>query len=209
MATTDIPQIYTALMKFQGLIQVIPFDSVNPHFKNKYASLAAIVKACAPHMQTAGLCFTQTIDGLNIVTRVICANDGSEIVSTLALPIAPTANAQAIGSAITYMKRYAICAVLGIVGDDDDDGNLAQKAEPKQTPMPVIQPAKSPAALKLEALWSEFEKSPTDANLVEISKKVAQISLNSVAGFEAKAKAHINAILAAEVAAFNKLHDEL
>lgn len=50
-----------------------------------------------------------------------------------------TANAQSIGSAITYAKRYAFCAILGIVADDDEDaniasGNTAQKEQPKEQP---------------------------------------------------------------------------
>lgn len=50
-----------------------------------------------------------------------------------------TANAQSIGSAITYAKRYAFCAILGIVADDDEDaniasGNSAQKEQPKEQP---------------------------------------------------------------------------
>ena len=49
-----------------------------------------------------------------------------------------TADAQSIGSAITYAKRYAFCAILGIVADDDEDaniasGNTAQKEQPKKT----------------------------------------------------------------------------
>ena len=50
-----------------------------------------------------------------------------------------TADAQSIGSAITYAKRYAFCAILGIVADDDEDaniasGNTAQKELPKELP---------------------------------------------------------------------------
>lgn len=128
--------IWGKLAQFQKQVQIIGFDSVNPHFKNKYASLAAVVKACAPVLSENGLAFSQIFSGSDIITIVADTETGEKIESVLRLPVAETATAQQIGSAITYMKRYALCAILGVVGDDDDDGNEATKTPPAKAVQP-------------------------------------------------------------------------
>jgi len=143
--------IWGKLAQFQKQVQIIGFDSVNPHFKNKYASLAAVVKTCAPVLSENGLAFSQIFSGSDIITIVADTETGEKIESVLRLPVADTATAQQIGSAITYMKRYALCAILGVVGDDDDDGNEATKTHPAKQPQPEPKKELTPAA-KLAAI---------------------------------------------------------
>lgn len=138
--------IWGKLAQFQKQVQIIGFDSVNPHFKNKYASLAAVVKTCAPVLSENGLAFSQIFSGSDIITIVADTETGEKIESVLRLPVADTATAQQIGSAITYMKRYALCAILGVVGDDDDDGNEAAKTPPAKQPQPEPKKELTPAA---------------------------------------------------------------
>lgn len=202
-----IPLIYKALQTFQGLIQVVHFDTENPFFKSKYASFAGIVKAITPHMQVANLCFTQVMSGNDLITRVICAEDGSEVASVLNLPITATANAQGVGSALTYMKRYALCAILGIVGDADDDGNAATKEQSKDTELETLRAkvaayeardAKAKLDKAVTALWAKFTANPTEENKVAIAKEVAKLAPEKEAAFTTNADAHI-AKLAANV----------
>jgi len=199
------PKIYTSLMTLQGLIQVVPFDATNPHFKNKYASLAAIVRAITPHMQAAKLCFTQTVSDLVLTTRLISVEDGSEIVSSLTLPVGANANAQGIGSAITYMKRYALCAILGIVGDDDDDGNAATKVgetkisellaknQELEKELAAMKAKEAQAARNksLNDIWAKFEANPTQENADLLEKEVQELYPEKAQAFKDKAKLHI------------------
>lgn len=125
--------IYKKLADFQAQIHVVPFDKENPHFKSKFASLASVVKTCAPVLAKCGLAYSQIFVGGEIVTILADTETGEKIESIIRIPVAETANAQQIGSAVTYMKRYALLAILGVVGDDDD-GNQATTAAPEQKP---------------------------------------------------------------------------
>lgn len=119
-------ELYKALLKFQGLMKPVAKDATNPHFRNDYASLAAIVKAATPHLQACGLAFSQAIlEGNKLRTRVMHAESGEMEESTMDLnPI--KLDPQGVGSSATYGKRYALAAMLGIVSEDeDDDGEAA------------------------------------------------------------------------------------
>jgi len=201
MAETTIPKVYKSLMTLQGLIQVVSFDATNPHFKNRYASLAGIVKSIAPHMQIAGLCFTQTISELVLTTRLICAADGSEIVSTLALPVSANATSQMIGAAITYIKRYALCAILGIVGDDEDDGNTLSITNNEAKDLEIknlqseISGLKAVSKKQIEEatskLWAEFTSEPILDNRNRIANILTYLAPEKVESFTQKADAQI------------------
>lgn len=121
-------EIAAALAKAQAEMSNPTFDSQNPHFKNRFASLAAVRNAVVPALARNGICLTQ-----NIVTReneVACTTtlthaSGQQMVfGPLVLP-ASKADAQGFGSAATYARRYSMMAVAGVVGDDDDDAEAA------------------------------------------------------------------------------------
>lgn len=102
------------------------FDSANPHFRSKFASLASVRNAVVPVLAAEGLAISQkpsVANGEVVVDTVLMYGNEREV-STLTMPVAK-ADAQGIGSAITYARRYALMAVCGVVGDDDDDGNQA------------------------------------------------------------------------------------
>lgn len=122
-------EIFKALGNFQAKLQVIGFDKENPHFKNKYASLAAITKTIAPIMSEVGLSYTQLIQENKIITILFHIESGEQLQSEINLIQGKTA--QQFGSDVTYMRRYSLLAMLGIVGDDDDDGNNGRKKQPQ------------------------------------------------------------------------------
>ena len=131
MRTSDqLDQLGTALAAAQAQIEGARKSAQNPHLRNRYADLAAVWDACREALTAHGLSVVQgpeTGDGVVIVHTRLVHSSGQWMESTLALPWSAgkgTSDAQAIGSAITYARRYALSAMVGIA-PDDDDGNAA------------------------------------------------------------------------------------
>jgi len=127
----SISELAAAMARAQGAIEGAKKDRENPHFRSKYADLASIWDACRAALAANGLSVVQfpqpiTIsDGYAVVeveTTLLHAS-GQWMAGTLSLPVSK-ADAQGVGSAITYARRYALAAVVG-VAPDDDDGNAA------------------------------------------------------------------------------------
>jgi hypothetical protein len=135
-----------ALAKAQGEFQGASKEAVNPHFKSRYADLAAVWEVIRAPLSKHGLAITQwpchSDDGrLHLVTRL--AHSGEWMQSTYSSPVGAQ-TPQAMGSAITYAKRYCLMSVLGIPSEDDD-GNSAQSGfdQPqsnRSAPMPPRMP---------------------------------------------------------------------
>ncbi len=128
-----------AFVAAQGEITPAPKDKINPHFKSRYADLASIMEACREALKRNGLGVIQSpgfVEGRIRVTTRIVHKSGQWVESDLDLK---TRNdtAQDAGSAITYARRYALASMLGVVSEEDDDGNLAngnRSAEPRPLP---------------------------------------------------------------------------
>lgn len=119
-----IDQIAAALIEVQGDISDPVKNANNPHFKNDYADLSAVLKITRPALTAHGLSVAQTFDdcdhGVMVVTTLF-HKSGQWIRSRLRLnPGKDTP--QAYGSAITYGRRYSLAAIVGIT-QTDDDGN--------------------------------------------------------------------------------------
>lgn len=120
--STEISNLISALLIFDSKIGAIPRSEPNPFFKSKYASLSTILKAIKKPLNEAGLILKQFPVLDNCLTTVLCHKSGEFMVSTMQItPVKQ--DPQAIGSAITYMRRYAIGSILGLDIDEDDDGN--------------------------------------------------------------------------------------
>jgi hypothetical protein len=133
---------WAALARARTNFKPVVLDKVNPHFRNKYASLAAVLAATLPALAAEGLALaTRTFvrDGLVIAeTQVVYR--GMSVVEA-AWPVGKAdMGQQALGSALTYARRYTISAVLCVCADEDDDGEAAQgaanKAKGAATPAP-------------------------------------------------------------------------
>jgi hypothetical protein len=133
-----------------------PKDGNNPHFKSKYATLQSIAETAKPILKKHGLAICQTFetacDGVSIITSLV-HESGEYITGSLFLK--PTKNdPQGYGSAITYGRRYAMAAILGIVADEDDDANAASApANDSQPRIPT--PFDKPWLNKTDAKWKE------------------------------------------------------
>lgn len=132
----SITKLATALKDFQAEVGNVPKDAVNPFFKSKYASLESVVETVKPILAKHGLSYAQfpsnvTTNGViygSALTTILMHESGDWLEATTLL-IAKDQTPQGQGSAITYMRRYALSAVLGIATEDDDDGNEASKPE--------------------------------------------------------------------------------
>ena len=145
-------RIAKALAAAQGEMKNPSLDSVNPFFKTKYASLAAIRNACIPILSKHGIAVIQYISSIEkqvSCTTTLIHESGESITGpAIILPVMKS-DAQGIGSAATYARRYSLQSVVGIVGDADDDGHAAVKHEPKadspKTPQPEPEQPKQEA----------------------------------------------------------------
>jgi len=126
--SSSLVELATALAKAQGEIESAKKDSTNPHFKSKYADLASVWDAIRGPLSKNGLSVVQmpTAYGSEVsVTTLLLHASGQWIKSTLTMLVGDKATPQAVGSAITYAKRYALTSMTGVAPDDDDDGNAA------------------------------------------------------------------------------------
>lgn len=124
----SIDQITAALSAFQGEVEQPSLNKSNPYFKSRYVDLSGILKVVQPILAKNGLFVSQIISGDELIT-LLSHKSGQWIKSQA--PIGAYKNAQDRGSALTYIKRYALSAILGIAADTDDDGNAAAKADDK------------------------------------------------------------------------------
>ena len=120
----SIKSLAIALCKFQGSVAKVKKEATNPFFKSKYATLANILDVISKPLSENGLAVSQLPVGETGLTTILMHESGEFIMETYQMK--PVKNdPQGIGSSITYQRRYAIGAVLGLNIDDDDDGNGA------------------------------------------------------------------------------------
>lgn len=145
-----------ALAKAQGEIDNAVKDKTNPHFRSKYADLTSVWEACRASLSKNGISVTQwpvhSTDGrLHIMTRL--AHAGEWMMSHFSLPVQKQ-DAHGYASGTTYAKRIALSAAVGVVADEDDDGNAASSPRtnhvPDAHPVGAAQPS-SMAGRKIEA----------------------------------------------------------
>lgn len=141
----ELKNLAVALVKAQSKMQNAAMNKTNPHFKSKFADLAAVREATLPALNENGLSILQTThqdigpDGqfLFYLRTTLLHSSGEKIEGVYPLP-RNLDKPQALGSALTYARRYSWAAMCGIASDEDDDANEAQdqgagrKAPPKK-----------------------------------------------------------------------------
>lgn len=144
----SIAALAAALAKAQGEMENAGKNSVNPHFRSKYADLAEIINTVRPVLAKHGLSVTQfpSFDGtLAHVETIIAHQSGEWMSGTTSSPV-QKADPQGIGSATTYLRRYSLAAVCNLA-QEDDDANAATKPKAtvaKPTPAPIQKPVPTP-----------------------------------------------------------------
>lgn len=173
----QIDALATSLVKFQSEMVTVAFDKDNPFFKSKYATLSSLVTNSKPHLKTNDLAVSQLLGGEGGVTTILMHKSGQYIMDTLTLKPGKD-DPQGRGSAITYARRYAYAAILGLVSDEDDDGNAASKEAPvqkqqtrpapKKTPVKDLTPAEAyPAAV------TQIEGAKNSSELIILQKRIS------------------------------------
>lgn len=130
----EIGNLAKALCAVQSALRPAIKDAANPFFKSKYADLNSVWDSCRGLLSENGLSVTQLNDVSEtgvIVETVLMHESGEWISGKMYLPLAKH-DPQGVGSAVTYGRRYGLSAIIGIVSDEDDDGNAAsQQRQPK------------------------------------------------------------------------------
>jgi hypothetical protein len=122
--------LYEAILAVQGEVGTLPKDATNPHFRSKYLSLDTLVERITPYLSKNGLIwqtFPTAVDGQPALKYMLTHVPSEQREGdTMLLPLSKN-DMQGLGSALTYARRYSLCAVLNLVADDDDDGNAAAR----------------------------------------------------------------------------------
>lgn len=131
-----IAALAKALSAAQGEMKNPPKDSVNPHFKSKYADLATVRDTVIPALSKNGLAVIQLpteIGGEPALTTILTHSGGEFVESTMLLRPSKK-DPQGVGSSLTYARRYSLQSMVGVAADDDDDANAATRRRDEAPP---------------------------------------------------------------------------
>jgi hypothetical protein len=123
-------KIYQKIIEAKREIGKVAKNAKNPHFKNTYADLNALIEAVEPILLEKGLTLLQPIIENKVFSKIIDAESGECVESYIDLPLSVTP--QAMGSAITYYRRYTLQSLLSLQAVDDD-GQAASQPATKET----------------------------------------------------------------------------
>jgi hypothetical protein len=209
LQSPSITALASALAAAQAQITTASKDSTNPHFKVKYADLASVWSACRVPLAEQGLSVYQGIEangGAVTVTTMLLHKSGEYLGSALTMTANP-ATPQGVGSCITYARRYALAAAVGVAPEDDDGHAGSERVltgrAPTQPPVPPAPPVKATPAdaailnraqaasqfilkrlgpiegkVVLDRLRQETDRWPYAAAVIELEKRATDISNN-------------------------------
>lgn len=152
----QINELAAALAKAQAAIRPAVKDKTNPAFRSKYADLGSVWEACREALTSNGLSVVQFPveagePGRIALETTLLHASGQWLRAAFSLPLAKN-DPQGAGSGYTYARRYALAAIVGVVADDDDDGNAASQPtrqpasyEPQQARAPRLPSQQAPA----------------------------------------------------------------
>lgn len=175
--SSDLKDLFTSLAKAQAEMQTAGLSAENPYFKTRYADLAAIVKASRPALTKNGLSIIQQIithdDGHTYLHTMLAHASGQWVESRVRI-VPPKTDVQSLGSYITYLRRYSIAALCGIVtSDEDDDGNMAVASYTPATKTSTLYIS----AQELAQLEVEIKDRPDIAQLIKDGLQIASLTL--------------------------------
>lgn len=178
LISADTDKIFAAFVAAQAEIGAVHKNGKNPHFKSTYATLESVVDVARPVLSKHGLAFTQLcgprIDGGITVTTTLVHASGQYFGDALTLPMVKS-DPQAAGSAITYARRYALMAILGLPATDDD----AQSAMPSRDDLPLPVPAQKAKTEAGPDAAARYESTLQRARL-QVRGAVSRVALDEV-----------------------------
>lgn len=190
LQSEQVNELMAALAKAQGEMTHASKDSSNPHFKSKYADLAAVWNACRIPLAKNGLAVVQQPDVAGerqVLITTLGHSSGQWIKSIIPLPI-QRPGAQEMGSCLSYCRRYALASMVGVY-QDDDDGEAAQMAyrdQPAEKKSPYLTTAQEKLLSVKLAKFPEGVKWIQDTFKVDHVLKINSDQLNEFLKIVAK-----------------------
>lgn len=133
----SISALATALAKAQGEMENASKNAANPHFKSKYADLSEVLNTIRPVLSKHGLAIVQMpsfAEGVAHVETMLMHSSGEWLAEVASAPVSKQ-DAQGVGSAITYLRRYSAAAFAAIAQEDDDaNASVGGKKQPAKPP---------------------------------------------------------------------------
>jgi hypothetical protein len=124
--------IWFKLWKAKQEIEAVKKNAKNPHFKNNYADINALIEAVEPVLLKYNLILMQPIENGCVVTRILDCESGDSVESTMRLP--EIQDPQRVGSAVTYYRRYTLQSLMTLQAEDTDAQDVSdyiKKQKPK------------------------------------------------------------------------------
>lgn len=186
----DIDKYAEAMAKAQGEMELASKDSRNPYFDSKYADLAALVSVSREPLAKNGLCSDQDVEtvfrgedqivsGVYVTTTITHASGQWKQFTPIYIPCVKP-DAQGIGSAITYGRRYGLAAALGLAAEDDDgnaaSGKAAAPAEKNSAPPKKTDRVGPLLTAEQFRVLSEYNAEPTGKALVGVLLRQANVT---------------------------------
>ena len=189
MQSPEIGKLAEALAKAQAEMEPATKDANNPFFKSQYASLASCWQACRGPLTKHGLAVIQTTEPDNgnvTVISILTHSSGQWIKGKLSVK-PPKTDSQALGSCLSYLRRYSLSALVGLSTQDDDaestmsrqntvkEKTTTKKAAPKKTNMKKFIEAVTPIAEKMgPEVFDAFMTENNVKSLDELTNREAQ-----------------------------------
>lgn len=135
-------KVAAALVKAQKEFGPALKSSTNPHFKSRYADLAACVEAVVDALNNNGIALTQRVSPCDdgVIVETVFIHESGEVINCGQLHVpAAKQDPQGYGSALTYARRYSLMAACGIAPEDDDANAASRRpTAPPAPPTPDI-----------------------------------------------------------------------
>lgn len=165
---TSLGPLFEALARAQAKVKGAAKDSINPHFKSKYADLASVWEACREALTSEGLSVAQTfgvVDTIVVCTTILGHKSGGSIAGNYPLN-AVKSDPQGLAAAATYARRVSLAAMVGVAPEDDDGETAAGRGEARGAHQQQRQQETTP------------KPKPQDSR-PRISKEDAQVVMNA------------------------------
>jgi hypothetical protein len=164
-----------SLVKAQSEMTHAQLDQINPQWKSKFASLKSVIDAVKPALNANGIFFMQIshpVDAGVGIETVFCKGDEKLSTGVVVVPV-DKANAQGLGSSMTYAKRYSLAVACGISASEDDDGNAAAAAPPQRKGQSVVRTV-------IEQEGIVVDETKRDAYVTQLLAKVTEVDTGGV-----------------------------
>jgi hypothetical protein len=203
MKTSEtIKTISPALLKAQKTIGAAKKGATNPFFHSTYADLGSVMEACKEHLNENGITILQPIVNM-VVETILLHETGEWISSETPIVCKEQNNPQALGSAVTYARRYGLQSMVFIPAEDDD-GNSAVKTKTERpyyspTEQKVVEPSENPLLI-----------SPKQVTLISmLLKQKGQTDEALYTKYNVKSKKDLSKVQASQIISnLNKLPDK-